>query len=310
MDETEATPVEIEFDLTLEQTKPYFLNGDHGLAPSCGGVGTLYYSVPNLQIDSTASWLRVGDKQETLKGGKLWYDNQYGTFGNPRSDVLRAMKIQQPSAPAGWDWMAIQFDDNTEIALSALHTEGNIGFYEQTGPNMPGVMTTKAHGSFIKESGKTVKLSNAQIQVVEWIKSTVSYGEYIKSHTWYPNRVEVTLDNTADVPENRRRFNLIPIVNNGQQGFFARGEQYSEGAVYIEATSGERIGRGFLESVGYADGRKQKLLLMEIPQTDKMLQLLEPMQPTEALKEQCYQFLLNPEEAKDLVEALGKCKGL
>ncbi len=42
---------EIEVDITLKQTKEYLLQGKNGCDPCCGGVGTLYYSVPNLRVD-------------------------------------------------------------------------------------------------------------------------------------------------------------------------------------------------------------------------------------------------------------------
>jgi hypothetical protein len=48
-------PVEIDIDLTLTSTKDYFLQGDGGCLPSVGGVGTLYYSVPNLRVDPAKS---------------------------------------------------------------------------------------------------------------------------------------------------------------------------------------------------------------------------------------------------------------
>lgn len=68
---------------------------------------------------------------------------------------------------------------------------------------------------------------------------------------------------------------MVPIVKNGQQGWFAMGLQYSEGAVYLRDAQDKNVGRGFLESAGYANGQDQMLKLADIPSSDKMLDLLK-----------------------------------
>jgi predicted secreted hydrolase len=312
IDNTQGSPVELKIDLTLNQTKGYVLNGDQGLAPSCGGVGTLYYSVPNLQIDPAKSRLRVNGKESYLAHGKFWYDHQWGTgfmpAGSPRSDVLRAATNLSSGNPGGWEWMAIQFDDNTEMGLSALHSNENSEFYGQTGPTPPGTMTAPANGVYIDATGDYAPVSG-QIKVTEWIQSAIVHDQYMATNIWYPNKVEVTL-NTDTVPENRRRFTMIPIVDTGQQGFFAGGLQYSEGAVYIETPEGERIGRGFLESTGYANNKIQRLRLSGLPETEEMIQLMPPVAVTPELFEQSAGFLLDPENEARLSEELSACKGL
>jgi predicted secreted hydrolase len=312
IDNTQSSPVELEIDLTLNQTKGYVLNGDEGLAPSCGGIGTLYYSVPNLQIDPTSSMLRVNGQEAYLTHGKLWYDHQWGTgfmpAGSPRSDVLRAASNLSSGNPDGWDWMAIQFDDNTEIGLSALHSNENSEFYWQTGPNPPGTMTASANGVYIDTTGEYGPVSG-QIEVTEWIQSTVAHDQYVATGTWYPDKVEVTLD-TDTVPENRRNFTMIPIVETGQQGFFAAGLQYSEGAVFIETPDGERIGRGFLESTGYSDDQIQLLRLSGLPATEEMIELMPPADVSPELAAQSEEYLQEPENAVRLLEELAACRGL
>ena len=65
-------------DIILNLTKGYVLNGDQGLSPSCGGVGTIYYSVPNLRIKPGESSLSINGNKIRLTGGKFWYDHQWG----------------------------------------------------------------------------------------------------------------------------------------------------------------------------------------------------------------------------------------
>lgn len=312
LDESQARPVEIEIDLTLDQAKGYVLNGDQGLAPSCGGVGTLYYSVTNLSLDATKSTLRVGGSTVSLTNGKMWYDHQWGTGfmpgGNARSDVIRAATNLAPGQPNGWEWISIQLDDDTEIALSAVHSTDNLAFYHQTGPNQPGVMTADAVGSYIRRDG-SYEQATATIQVTEWVKSKVAYGLYLATDLWYPNRVEIALDGQA-VPQEKRRLTLVPIVSTGQQGFFANGAQYSEGAVYVRTPDGQNVGRGFLESTGYGDMSRQILLLGGVPQTEEMIQSLIPPVLSPEERAQCEAWLMIPTNAARLVQELAECRGL
>lgn len=312
VDRTETNPVEIEMDLFLNQVKGYILQGDEGLAPSCGGVGTLYYSVPNLSLDPSLSWLRIAGRKFRISKGKMWYDHQWGTGfmpdGNPRSEILRAAQyLQYKKKVPGWDWTEIQFDDNTEIALSSLHSSELADFYQQTGEIAPGTMVADAKGLYIDQAGAASKVSG-RIKVTEWIRSTVSHGQYMATQTWYPNKVEVTLD-TGNLPEEKKSFVLVPIVKTGQQGFFSAGMQYSEGAVYVEK-AGARIGRGFLESTGYNDSLKQTLRLAGLPETAEMIRILDTRKPSEELIRQSTQFLSLPQNTLRLMQEAGACRGL
>ncbi len=126
--------------------------------PSVGGVGTLYYSVPNLRVDPEKSRLSIEGEELRLAGGKFWYDHQWGTgfmpAGSPRSDVLRAAGIIDDKPAVGWDWMEIQFDNDTELTLASIHSKEQKDFINQIGPIPPGVMTAPAVGSFIKENSE------------------------------------------------------------------------------------------------------------------------------------------------------------
>jgi Lipocalin-like domain/CrtC N-terminal lipocalin domain len=315
VDRTETNPVEIEMNLFLNQTKDngYVLNGDEGLAPSCGGVGTLYYSVTNLKLTPTLSWLKVNGKKYSLTKGKLWYDHQWATgfmpAGNVRSDVMRAGKNTQEKKLDGWDWMEIQFDDDTEINLSALHSVANSRFYEQTGDTPPGTMVADAYGVYVDKAGATIQVTG-KMTVSKWIKSTKSHGQYQASQTWYPNRADIILDAKINLPVEKRTFSMIPIVETGQQGFFAAGYEYSEGAVYIEQ-NGIRTGRGFLEAPGYDLGIKQNLRLAGLPDTAEMLRILNTsQQPSADLIKQSQQFLAIKENADRLIQEGQACRGV
>lgn len=316
LDEGKAKPVDMKINIGLTQSegKGYVLNGQDGLTPSCGGVGTLYYSVTNLRIDPKVSWLQLGEEKIKLSSGKFWYDHQYGTgmmpSGNPRTEALRAVTnvtaALKGEVPDGWDWLMFQFDDNTEMSLASLHTLKNKSFYEQTGTNPPGTMQAGASGNFVRADGsyKTVK---ATIEVPKWIKSKISYGPYLPSNTWYPDRVKVMVE---DDELHQREVYMVPIVSNGQQGYFAHGSQYSEGAVYLEDKDGKRIGRGFLESTGYVDGVPQILDMLGIAATADTLKLMKPSVLDAAQIAQCTAYLAQPEIAAQLAQEFAQCKGM
>lgn len=238
--------MEIDIDLTLESTKDYFFQGDEGCLPSVGGVGTLYYSMPNLRLDSTKSWLALDGEKVELDSGKFWYDHQWttglGPSGSPRVAVLRAAGNLAKPGPGGWDWFMAQFDDDREITVAAMHLNDNLAFYEQTGADPPGTMSAPLVGKFIDLDGKARDLQGT-LQVTEWKKSDRSPDpdQYPVTHTWYPDHWVFTFGD--DVPEEMRSFHMVPIVDTGQAGFFASGAQYSEGAVYLEDGQGRHIGR-------------------------------------------------------------------
>lgn len=313
LDEAGSQAVEIGINIGLQQTKDYVLNGDHGLYPSCGGVGTLYYSMPALKVEE-GSWIQLGNEKLQLASGKFWYDHQYGTGfmpnGNPRSDVIRAIsnvnKVAQPKDPNGWEWMMLQLDDNTEFGLAALHSSKNEAFYNNTSPTPPGVMEEQIKGQQIQADGSTRPVSGT-LKVTEWIKSQIAYAPYLATGIWYPQHVQITLDQGLEQP---RTIYLRPIVQNGQQGWFAHGSQYSEGAVYLENENGEKIGRGFLESTGWANEDQQVLSLVGMPNTPANMALLqqEKLSPEQAAE--CVAWLQEPAQQITAAIELAQCKGL
>src|SRR5574344_1504660 len=77
------------------------------------------------------------------------------------------------------------------------------------------------------------------------------------------------------------------------------GLQYSEGAVYLKNAQGEKVGRGFLESTGYADGNAQMLKLAGIPATPEMLKLLEPRTLSKEQVASCAALVIENKAALD-----------
>ncbi len=304
------SPSEIEVDITLTQTKDYLLQGKKGCDPCCGGVGTLYYSVPNLRVDPEKSFLRINDEEVSLVSGKFWYDHQWCNgmlpAGNPRVKVLRVANNMNKKAAGGWDWFMAQFKEDRELTFASIHSNEMTEFYEQRGPNSPGIMEVKVSGKYVDEKNNSKNVKGI-LKVTEWIKSEKSQDPnlYPVTNAWYPQKWEFSFG--KDVPEDIRNFIMTPIVNGGQSGFFANGLHYSEGAVYLKDTNGNSIGRGFAESTGYADSPINRLKLSGLPATQEMYDKLEIPQPSSLLKLISFLYILWPSNRAKLKKLLSNC---
>jgi predicted secreted hydrolase len=304
------SPSEIEVNITLTQTKDYLLQGKNGCDPCCGGVGTLYYSVPNLRVDPKKSILRINDENVSLNSGKFWYDHQWcnGMLpgGNPRVKVLRVANNMNKKPAGGWDWFMAQFKGDRELTMASIHSNEMTQFYEQTGPDSPGTMEVEAKGKYVDEKNNSKKVKGT-LKITEWIKSGTSQDPelYPITNTWYPQKWEFSFG--EDVPEDIRNFVMTPIVSGGQSGFFGNGLHYSEGAVYLRDLEGNSIGRGFAESTGYADSPLNRLKLAGLPVTDDMLDKLEIPQPSSMLKLSSFLYILWPSNKSKLKKLLTNC---
>ncbi len=300
-------PLQFSIDLTFSTGNDYLLQLADGCAPCCDGVGTLYYSIPNLILDGAASTMVLQGKEITLTEGTFWFDHQWGMLSAvAQSEALRAVTNLSPAGPGGWDWFEAQFYEDRQITAYSAHTNDYLEFYFQTGPTPPGTMTVPAHAKYAK-SGATQDVEGT-LSITDWILSVDSPDPvmYPPTYTWYPNQWEFAFG--EDVPEDIRTFIMKPIVSTGQSGFFSGGAQYSEGAVYLLDPDGNDLGRGFAESVGYAKTEDNKLRIVGIPATDDMLALFGniPVGPGMLTASQAYAYL----NAKEVAEKSGMCLGI
>ena len=103
--------------------------------PSIDGIGSLYYSIPDLELDPSCSTLNLDGTTITLTRGQFWFDHQWGYLtGAACSPVLRAANWSSDPAPGGWDWFMTQLTDDRQITMFSPHSAAYRAFYEQTGP--------------------------------------------------------------------------------------------------------------------------------------------------------------------------------
>ena len=300
-----ASDTDVSIDLTFEQGKPPFLQGKDGAAPSVGGVGTLYYSIPRMTLAASGSSIRIGDDTVELVAGDFWFDHQWGTGfmpnGNPRQEDVRAMSDLPTPGPGGWDWFMMQFEGDQQLTLAAMHDNHHKAkFYDQV-DDKPGTMTVPASGKWIDAAG-TAHEASGTMRVTDWVRAERSPdpSTYPVSHVWYPNHW--TFDMDGDVPAPMKSFELTPIVDGGQAGYFAPGMQYSEGAVVISDSSGP-IGRGFAESVGYVTKRDAILAIAGVADDRVLDAALDSPIPL-GLKLRAIAHLAHPTAIKTLLAEL------
>ena len=253
--EANSVGVELGIDLRFSSGKAPLLQGANGLMPSIDGIGSLYYSIPNLVLEGGSS-LTLDGRTVQLARGQFWFDHQWGYLtGAPRSSVMRAATYSKDPEPSGWDWFMAQFVGDRQLTMFCPHASSRREFYEQSGPTPPGVMSVNVRGTYMAADA-TTHMATGALRVTDWVKATGSMNpkRYLVTDTWYPNRWEFVFDES--VPADIREFTMTPIVRGAQSGFFANGAQYAEGAVVLTDPQGADIGRGFAESVSFADTRR------------------------------------------------------
>ncbi|HSE29167.1 MAG TPA: lipocalin-like domain-containing protein [Candidatus Saccharimonadales bacterium] len=265
---------EIGLDLNVNSDRPVLYQGDDGAMPSLAGIGTLYYSIPALEI-SPGSSLTYGGKQVKLKRGLLWYDHQWGFMGgNPNSAVLRAASNMGGAPASGWDWYMMQFDGNRQITVFATHSNKLKQFYFQSGPTPPGTMQVSVAGKYMDEAGD-LHIVWGELTIDGWAQAKTSPNPalYPVTNVWHPNHWIFEFNDP--VPEDIRHFSMEQIVPVAQTNYFANTAQYNEGAVYIKNVQGEDIGRGFAEAVSYANTSENAYRLLGFEQNARLTRTLQ-----------------------------------
>lgn len=302
-----AQPLELEVDLLLSDARPYIAQGADGAMPALDGIGSTYYSIPGIRIDPSHSRLRIGDRLIELASGQFWFDHQWGSLGSTRSEVtLAADNIAAPE-PEGWDWFEAQLTGGQQLTVFAPHRRKyQRDFYDQTGAAPPGPMQVRVGGKLVDAAGAARTIWGT-LTVERWIKAerSPSPERYPPTHVWHPNQWRFQFD---DLPEAISSLALIPIVEGAQSAFFASGAQIAEGAVRVHDRAGRDIGRGFAESVGYADTRRNMLRLAGLPDTDAMLELLADKAPPLGTRIGNAMYVLS--HRKQLRAVLERAKGL
>ncbi|HSJ26188.1 MAG TPA: lipocalin-like domain-containing protein [Longimicrobiales bacterium] len=207
----EAADGDVAMDLVLAYGKPMVLQGDRGLSrkgPEPGNA-SYYYSFTRMPTTGT---IRIGDRSYGVTG-LSWLDREWST------SALSADL-------AGWDWMALQLDDGTELMLYRLRRhDGTAGEFSA--------------GSFVDADGASVTLAAG-----DFAMTPMDTWRSPLDGTAYPVTWQVAIPRLAA--------ELTVSAAYGAQEMDTA-VRYWEGAVRIIGTrAGAPVtGRGYLEMTGY-----------------------------------------------------------
>jgi predicted secreted hydrolase len=213
--ELQAVSDRFSLKLDLSAVKPLVINGEQGISRKGPGVGEASHYI---------SFTRLAAKGElTLNGtvqpmtGLSWMDHEF--FTEPPSNTL-----------AGWDWFAIQLENNEEIMLYRLRTKS-------------GALNPYSSGTFVDSQGAAHHLKASQFAA-----SPGDLWESPKSKARYPLAWEIKIP-SLDLELSQR-------TELKEQELFTPNSlapSYWEGAVtYNGKAHGKPVkGVGYLEMTGY-----------------------------------------------------------
>jgi predicted secreted hydrolase len=211
--EARADQFALALDLTAKK-EPVF-HGEGGVSRKAEGEGRAshYYSFTRLAAEGTVTMAgRVIPVQ-----GLSWFDQEWAT--NQLTENQR-----------GWDWLSLQFEDNTELMLFQIRLKD-------------GGRDPFSHGTWIDADGNPVPVKNGDFELVpgrSW-RSEHTGGDYPVEWKLRIPKLDLELEVTAAM--DAQELVLQPIA-------------YWEGSVRGQGKrDGQAVsGRGYLEMTGYAGG--------------------------------------------------------
>jgi predicted secreted hydrolase len=198
-------------DLSLTSQKPPVLHDGDGFVDFGGGASSYYYSRTRIAVEGT---LTINGAAVTVSGD-AWFDHQWGDF----LDVIAG----------GWDWYAIQLDDETELMLYVTRDQDGEPAW--------------VHGSYIDANGGVTALAADTFQIT-------ATGEWSSPATGitYPSGWIV------DVLSLEMSLTLTPVLRDQELDTMETTRViYWEGQVTVSGTrAGAPIsGLGYVELNGY-----------------------------------------------------------
>jgi predicted secreted hydrolase len=194
-------------DLNLVSLKTEVFQHEGGYIDYPFGGNTHYYSRERLALEGT---LKTSEEELEVTGS-AWFDHQWGALGNVYS--------------VGWDWFALQLDDDREIMIMLVAIEGNVILVD---------------GSYTDANCNTVRLFPEDIDV------TV-LGEWSSPHT------DCIYPSGWDIRVKEMNFTVIPFIEDQELYDLSPLIPYWEGA---SSVSGDATGRAYVELTGYCSSNR------------------------------------------------------
>jgi predicted secreted hydrolase len=203
---------DISLRLNLKPVKPVTLQGLDGLSQKSSGAGnaSYYYSISKL---ASKGKIQIGDQVFKVKGFS-WLDREFST--SSLGDTL-----------VGWDWFALQLENNVEIMYYRLRDQEN-----KTDLTHSGGVIIDAAGEKHPFTAQDIVLNST-----EKFKSKHSGAEYPVS--W-----------TMEIPKLDLKVKIKPLLKEQEH---QNNYPYYEGAIEVngEFSKNKITGKGYMELVGY-----------------------------------------------------------
>ncbi len=207
--------------LSLRAQKPPAIHGENGVSQKSAGDGRAshYFSETRLRASGSVTI----DSKEYEVTGLAWMDHEFFT---------------QQLAPdqAGWDWLSIQLDDNTELMLFHIRRKD-------------GTIDPFSAGTFLDTQGKAHHLRAADFQLAPIGESkTGDSWTSPATHATYPIRWNIRVPSLGIALEASTPLPSQELASNSKIA-----PNYWEGAVFLTGTrnTAPLKGSGYLEMTGY-----------------------------------------------------------
>jgi predicted secreted hydrolase len=203
---------DVAIDLVLDAGKRLVLHGEDGLSRKGATPGNASYYFSFTRMPTTGT-IRVGTTTHDVTGAS-WLDREWST------SVLEA-------GVAGWDWLALQLDDGSELMLFRLRRED-------------GAADAFSAGTYVPRDGAARALAAGEFT----LRPTGSWRSPLDG-TSYPTSWHVL------VPALALELDVSAAFDAQELDLAVR---YWEGAVRAAGSRAGRAvsGRGYLELTGYA----------------------------------------------------------
>lgn len=211
--------------LSLVPAKKHVIFGEDGISRKGpdGTAASYYISFPRLSTEGTL--MIAGEKFEVK--GEAWMDHEISSSQLDRNQI-------------GWDWACLQLFDGREIMGYVLRTdEGTPSpFSKLVWISQEGTLTHVPHGDY------------------EWRHD----GSWASPETGATYPISPLIVTSDPLNGNERRLRLVPLMESQEMVGTAGGVSYWEGACDVrDESTGELVGRAYLEMTGYADNIGEKL---------------------------------------------------
>jgi predicted secreted hydrolase len=203
-------------ELDLRAQKPPIIHGENGVSQKADGPGRASHYISLTRMAAKGQITLGGETLEV--SGLAWMDHEFFTH-------------QLDADQAGWDWLSVQLEDDTELMLFRIRRkDGSIDPYSS--------------GTFIDAQGRSMHLRDSDYVLRplndRW-KSKATNAEY-------PIGWRIT------IPRLRMDFEIqTSLPSQELTGGSSLAPNYWEGAVQINGRKGEAplAGVGYLEMTGY-----------------------------------------------------------